>query len=280
MWTQNDVDLSGKPVAVKGTGASGVQIIQEIARAAEHLTVYRRTPNTSLPMQNQDQATGMNEAMRDGFSSTAEETKKTLAGFDYDFSFTKPMDVPKEERTAFYQELYSTGGLPFWLSTNTNVLFEPEANEEAYYWRARTLPRIKDPSVAEILCPEKKHLESPWKTGTSRSAISPTSSSSTTRSRSRHSCQRASHLRMARADIPMSSSSRPASTASQARPRKSRSLVLILPARSSRSGRTGPTRTLAWRHRAIQTCSSHTGLRRRRRSRPVLPARRRRVNES
>jgi cation diffusion facilitator CzcD-associated flavoprotein CzcO len=38
------VDLAGKRVAVIGTGATAVQLIPEIARAADALTVYQRTP--------------------------------------------------------------------------------------------------------------------------------------------------------------------------------------------------------------------------------------------
>jgi cyclohexanone monooxygenase len=36
---------------VIGTGASGVQVIQEAGKVASHLTVFQRTPNLALPMQ-------------------------------------------------------------------------------------------------------------------------------------------------------------------------------------------------------------------------------------
>jgi len=40
----DDVDLDGKRVAVIGTGATAVQLIPRLARRAEHLTVFQRTP--------------------------------------------------------------------------------------------------------------------------------------------------------------------------------------------------------------------------------------------
>ena len=43
------VDLTGRRVAVIGTGASGFQLIPEIAEAAAHLSVFQRTPNWFLP---------------------------------------------------------------------------------------------------------------------------------------------------------------------------------------------------------------------------------------
>ena len=44
------VDVAGKRVAVIGTGASGAQLIPEVAEGAEHLYVFQRTPNWLLPM--------------------------------------------------------------------------------------------------------------------------------------------------------------------------------------------------------------------------------------
>lgn len=45
----HDVDLTGKKVAVVGTGASAVQLIPEIAAKVGHLDVYQRTPAWVLP---------------------------------------------------------------------------------------------------------------------------------------------------------------------------------------------------------------------------------------
>ncbi|MDT5091588.1 MAG: hypothetical protein QOH60_951 [Mycobacterium sp.] len=42
-------DLTGKRVAIIGTGASAVQVIPEIAPIVEHLTVFQRTPIWCLP---------------------------------------------------------------------------------------------------------------------------------------------------------------------------------------------------------------------------------------
>ncbi|MGI5163662.1 flavin-containing monooxygenase [Spirillospora sp. CA-253888] len=45
----HDHDLAGRRVAVIGTGASGLQVIPEIAGRAAHLDVYQRTPIWVLP---------------------------------------------------------------------------------------------------------------------------------------------------------------------------------------------------------------------------------------
>ncbi|WP_261566031.1 flavin-containing monooxygenase [Frankia gtarii] len=48
----HDVDLTGKRVAVIGTGASAVQFIPWLAERAGHLTIHQRTPAWLLPVAN------------------------------------------------------------------------------------------------------------------------------------------------------------------------------------------------------------------------------------
>lgn len=48
------VDLTGKRVASIGCGASAVQYVPEVARVAEHVTVFQRTPNWIVPKNDRD----------------------------------------------------------------------------------------------------------------------------------------------------------------------------------------------------------------------------------
>ena len=48
-WPHEPVSFVGKRVAVIGTGATGVQTIQEVAKTVGHLTVFQRTPNWCAP---------------------------------------------------------------------------------------------------------------------------------------------------------------------------------------------------------------------------------------
>ena len=49
-WPQRGLDSSGRRVGVFGTGATGVQVVQEVAKVAADLTVFQRTPAMALPM--------------------------------------------------------------------------------------------------------------------------------------------------------------------------------------------------------------------------------------
>ncbi len=44
-WPKEDVDFTGKRVAIIGTGATGIQLIPQAAQTAKQLTVFQRTPN-------------------------------------------------------------------------------------------------------------------------------------------------------------------------------------------------------------------------------------------
>ncbi|WP_295826655.1 NAD(P)/FAD-dependent oxidoreductase [uncultured Microbacterium sp.] len=45
----HDIDLTGRRVAVVGTGASAVQLVPELARLAAHVTLFQRTPAWIVP---------------------------------------------------------------------------------------------------------------------------------------------------------------------------------------------------------------------------------------
>ncbi len=62
---RHDVDLTGKRVAVIGTGASAYQFVPEIAGKVGHLTVFQRTPPWGFPVAHyhEDVPAGMNWLM-------------------------------------------------------------------------------------------------------------------------------------------------------------------------------------------------------------------------
>jgi cation diffusion facilitator CzcD-associated flavoprotein CzcO len=51
-WPKEGVDFTGRTVAVIGTGSSAIQSIPMIAAQADHVTVFQRTPNFSVPAHN------------------------------------------------------------------------------------------------------------------------------------------------------------------------------------------------------------------------------------
>lgn len=60
----HDHDLTGRHVAVIGTGASAVQFVPPVAEQAGHLDVFQRTPNYMLPRRNLAYAAPVRAAIR------------------------------------------------------------------------------------------------------------------------------------------------------------------------------------------------------------------------
>lgn len=158
LWPQQGVQMDDKRVAVIGTGASGVQLIQEAAKVAKHLSVFQRTPNTALPMKNPAYDGTHNEEWKKAFPVTKELMLKTFAGYDYEFNPQFASTVNPAVRDNFYQKLIKAGGLNFWLGTYSDVLFDENANNEAYeFWRQSVLTRINNPRNQEVLAPKIPH---------------------------------------------------------------------------------------------------------------------------
>lgn len=170
-WPQQGMQMKGKRIAVIGTGASGVQTIQECGADAKHLTIYQRTPNYACPMNQRELDQDQEEKYKkEGkYDEAFNKCKTTFAGFDYDFTPRNTFDDSPEEREAFYHNLLiEEGGFKFWLNTYKDMLFDEKANEEAYnFWRKMVHSRVKNKEKADLLAP--KEAPHPW--GTKRPSL-------------------------------------------------------------------------------------------------------------
>jgi cation diffusion facilitator CzcD-associated flavoprotein CzcO len=154
LWPQQGLDMTGKRVGVIGTGASGVQVIQEAGRTAAHLTVFQRTPNLALPMRQKKLDAAAQRKAKEAYPHQFEMRSKTFAGFDVGFIEQSALDVSAEDRRVIYESLWEKGGLVPWVSNFQDVLLNEKANLTAYeFWRDKTRARIADPSVADKLAP-------------------------------------------------------------------------------------------------------------------------------
>jgi cyclohexanone monooxygenase len=131
-----------------------VQVAQEAAGVAAHLTVFQRTPNTALPMRQTKLDDDKIRRMKEDYPGMYERRTKTFSGMDLDFLAKSALEVADDERQATFERLWETGGFAPWLGTFYDVFSNEEANRAAYrFWREKTHARINDPVVAEILAP-------------------------------------------------------------------------------------------------------------------------------
>lgn len=154
-WPQDPVDLIGKKVAVIGTGATGVQVIAEIADKVAELTVFQRRPNWCAPLHNGPIDEQAQAKIKASYDEIFEQCSKTPSGFLHGPDRRAYSEVPEEERLAFWEELYNSPGFGVWLGNFRDVLVDPEPNAEYSEFIANKIrQRVDDPEVAEKLIPK------------------------------------------------------------------------------------------------------------------------------
>ncbi|GJD01079.1 HK97 family phage prohead protease [Colletotrichum higginsianum] len=156
-WPEEDVDVNGKRCAVIGTGASGVQIAQEWGQAVGErgeLKVFQRTPNLAVPMGKRPLTPQEQDAGKTWYPSLFDLREKCFGGFLYSMAERNTFDDSPADREAFYRALWDYGGFRYWLGNYRDMLFDADANREAYsFWSRNVRARIGDPRKREILAP-------------------------------------------------------------------------------------------------------------------------------
>lgn len=168
LWPQEDYDMTDKKVAVIGTGASAVQVIQEASKVAAHVTVFQRTPNLTIPMRQRKITKEENKKLKDHYPELFEVRKTTFAGFEFDMLPQGVIETENPERERLFREVWETGAFNWWLGNFNDVLIDPIANRKQYeFWRKETIKRIKKPELIEKLAPS----EPPHPYGTKRPCL-------------------------------------------------------------------------------------------------------------
>jgi cation diffusion facilitator CzcD-associated flavoprotein CzcO len=131
-----------------------VQVAQEAASVAVHLTVFQRTPNLALPMRQRKLDDDTIRRMKEGYPEAYRKRRTTFGGFDYQSLDKSASEVSEEERRATFERIWEIGGLAPWVGSFNDILTNERSNRAAYdFWRDKTRARINDPAVAEILAP-------------------------------------------------------------------------------------------------------------------------------
>ncbi|CAL5869908.1 uncharacterized protein PFLUO_LOCUS4141 [Penicillium psychrofluorescens] len=168
LWPRDGVDVRGKRVAVIGTGATGVQIIQEWGKEAAETLVFQRTPNLALPMKQKSLDSAAQSQMLVETPKLFDSCQSTFGGMPHADNTKAFSDYSSsEECEKMLGELYDKGGFRFWGGL-ADLLVNPEASRFAYeVWAKRVRARVHDPIKRDLLAPpEPPH---PW--GTKRPSL-------------------------------------------------------------------------------------------------------------
>ena len=153
-WPHEKIDFTGQRIAVIGTGSSGIQAIPVLAEEAAHVTVFQRTPNYSIPSQNEPMTSDYEASWKEKYPTLREEMRYTGHGSIKDLNDKSAMSVDEEERQETYKKRWAIGGAGFLTSFN-DLLFSQESNDTASEFVRNQIRRIvKNPETAELLAPK------------------------------------------------------------------------------------------------------------------------------
>jgi cyclohexanone monooxygenase len=80
LWPKEPVDLSGKRVGIIGTGSSGVQAIPELAKQADQLYVFQRTPVYTVPANRKAMRAAVQQEFKDNYREIRERQQNNAGG--------------------------------------------------------------------------------------------------------------------------------------------------------------------------------------------------------
>ncbi|GAA1385758.1 NAD(P)/FAD-dependent oxidoreductase [Pseudonocardia kongjuensis] len=155
-WPEEGVDLTGKRVAVVGTGATAVQVIPIVAQDAAHLTVFQRTPNYVLPARNDALSEHDVDVIRKNFDEIFDRAFAQPFGMDMSASAGRvAADCTPQEQQQILDRGWEAGGFRYLFETFDDILTDEAANELASeFIRAKIRSIVRDPRTAELLCPK------------------------------------------------------------------------------------------------------------------------------
>ncbi|MFF9783034.1 flavin-containing monooxygenase [Streptomyces nigrescens] len=153
-WPHEDVDLTGRRVAVIGTGCSGIQAIPLLAEQAAELTVFQRTPVYALPARNRPLSAAETAELKARYPEFRAAQRRSKGGTLFEPPTRSALEVDEAERRAAYEEGWDSGVLSGLLRTYTDILVDRAANETvAEFVRSKIRSIVTDPETAETLSP-------------------------------------------------------------------------------------------------------------------------------
>ena len=154
-WPKEPVDFAGKRVAVIGTGATAIQVIQTIASQVGRLTVFQRTANWAAPLHNSKIDAATQARIKASYPEIFARCQETFSCFIHTPDPRGALEVSNQEREAQYERLYGEPGFGIWQGNFRDIVIDREANATISEFIARKIrERVKDPRTAEKLIPK------------------------------------------------------------------------------------------------------------------------------
>lgn len=153
-WPHEPVELKGKRIGVIGTGSSGVQTVPEVAKYAEHVYVFQRTPQYTAPAHNRDFTEEDIQKYKSGFEEMRIKMRESGSGLPFNKPSKSALSDSPEERQATYEKAWQSGGMAM-THTYSDLSVNEESNETiSQFVRDKISEIVEDPDVRQKLLPD------------------------------------------------------------------------------------------------------------------------------
>lgn len=153
-WPHQRVSFTGQRVGLIGTGSTGIQATPVIAAEADHLTVFQRSPNFSVPARNAPLSDADQRDIKSRYAEIRDKARNSFGGFPYTGVDRTASEVPPDERNEILEQLWLDGGFKFLWGSFSDLLYDQTSNDSAAdFIRGKIRKVVDDPEVAERLCP-------------------------------------------------------------------------------------------------------------------------------
>lgn len=154
-WPSEGVDFTGKRVGVIGTGSSGIQTIPEIARSAEQVVIFQRTPSFAVPASNRPLSEEEIAATKARYDILREDARASFLGFFPSIAGDpgSALAASEAERQAGFERAWNAGTTGLLQAYNDLLLSEPANATAAAFARGKIRELVKDPETARRMTP-------------------------------------------------------------------------------------------------------------------------------
>jgi cyclohexanone monooxygenase len=157
-WPHEGVDFSGKRVALIGTGSTGIQAAPVIAEVAEHLHVFQRTANYSLPAGNRPMDPGYLQDWKNNYVDRRRAALTTRNNTLNNAGTRSGRDLSQEEREREFEARWQAGGASSgigFMYTFTDMTRDISVNDHASdFIRRKISATVRNPATADLLTPK------------------------------------------------------------------------------------------------------------------------------
>ncbi|WP_419924327.1 flavin-containing monooxygenase [Candidatus Poriferisocius sp.] len=151
-WPKGGMDVTGMRVGVIGTGSTGVQAIPQLAKQAEQLFVFQRTPQFAIPARNRPLDDDKLEELKHNYRERWALKRANPVGMGrHPPEVSSALEVDEATRTRVLEDSWALGG-PGFARTFDDVMTNAESNQlTAQFVRDKIKDKVDNPDVAYAL---------------------------------------------------------------------------------------------------------------------------------